>query len=164
MGDSEGKEREVMAETTEQVTGGCMCGAVRYEVIGDPFSVIHCHCLSCRRHSGAPVVTLAGFKQDQVRFTAGERRIYESSPGVGRAYCGQCGTPLTWEGDGGELGPIVELHISTFDDPDVFVPQYHLHHDERIAWFDVADGLPRYHASEDSEPYRRGPAIEGPSG
>ncbi len=165
MGDSEGREREVMAETTEQVTGGCMCGAVRYEVIGDPFSVIHCHCLSCRRHTGAPVVTLAGFKQDQVRFTAGERRIYESSPGVGRAYCGQCGTPLTWEGDGGELGPIVELHISTFDDPDVFVPQYHVHHDERIAWFDVADGLPRYHASEDdSEPYRRGPAIEGPSG
>jgi hypothetical protein len=165
MGDSEGKEREVMAETTEQVTGGCMCGAVRYEVIGDPFSVIHCHCLSCRRHTGAPVVTLAGFKQDQVRFTAGERRIYESSPGVGRAYCGQCGTPLTWEGDGGELGPIVEFHISTFDDPDVFVPQYHVHHDERIAWFDVADGLPRYHASEDdSEPYRRGPAIEGPSG
>ena len=51
--------------------------------------------------------------------------------------------------------------ISTLDDPDAFVPDRHWFHGERIAWFDVADALPRYHASEDdSEPYRRGPAIE----
>jgi hypothetical protein len=37
---------------------------------------------------------------------------------------------------------MVELHTSTFDDPDAFVPQYHMHHDERIAWFDVADDPP----------------------
>ncbi len=153
-----------MGDETTQATGGCMCGAVRYEVNGDPFSVLHCHCLSCRRHTGAPVVTLAGFKQDQIRFTTGDPRIYKSSPGVRRAFCGQCGTPLTWEGDGGDLGPIVELHISTFDDPNAFVPQGHVHHDERIAWFVVADALPRYHASDgDNKPYRLGPAIEGPS-
>ncbi len=83
-----------------------------------------------------------GLKKDQVRFTAGERRIYASSPGVGRAFYGECGTPLTWEGDGGELGPLVELHISTFDDPSAFVPQLHLCHDERLPWFEVADTLP----------------------
>jgi hypothetical protein len=43
-----------MGEKAEKVTGGCLCGAVRYEAIGDPFSVIHCHCSSCRRHTGAP--------------------------------------------------------------------------------------------------------------
>ncbi len=154
-----------MAETADKVTGGCMCGAVRYEVTGDSFSVVHCHCLSCRRHTGAPVVTLAGFKQDQVRFTSGERRIYESSPGVGRVFCGQCGTPLTWEGDGGELGAIIELHISTFDNPDILVPTGHAFEPERISWFDIADNLPRYEGfSEDSPLLRHGPAIEGPSG
>jgi hypothetical protein len=155
-----------MAETADKVTGGCMCGAVRYEVTGDSFSVVHCHCLSCRRHTGAPVVTLAGFKQDQVRFTSGERRIYESSPGVGRAYCGQCGTPLTWEGDGGELGPIIELHISTFDNPDILVPTGHAFEPERISWFDIADNLPRYEGfSEDSPLLRHGPVSDGlPSG
>ena len=154
-----------MGEKTEKVTGGCMCGAVRYQAIGDLFLVAHCHCSSCRRHTGAPVVTLVCFKKDQVRFTTGERRIYESSPGVGRAFCGQCGTPLTWEGEWGDLGPLIQFHISTFDDPHSFVPEYHVHHDARIAWFDVADALPRYHGidDEDSEPYRRGPAIEGPS-
>ncbi len=100
-----------------------MCGAVRYEAAGEPISVIHCHCLSCRRHTGAPVVTLVGLKKDRVRFTAGVRGLYQSSPGVGRGFCSQCGTPLTWEGDGGELGPLIEIHIGTLDDPSRFTPE-----------------------------------------
>ena len=92
-----------MSEEQGKVTGGCMCGAVRYEASGDPVSVIFCHCESCRRHTGAPVVALAGFKLEQVRFTLGERATYESTPGVQRGFCGRCGTPLTWEGDGTRL-------------------------------------------------------------
>ena len=147
-----------MSDQSFKASGGCMCDKVRYEVTGEPFSVSYCHCLSCRQHSGAPVVTLVGLKQDQVNFTEGERRIYESSPGVGRGYCRDCGTPLSWEGDGGELGPLVELHINTFDDPEKFTPQQHIHHDERLPWFDVADELPRFHEWDEGEPYRHGPA------
>ncbi|MEE9297195.1 MAG: GFA family protein [Phycisphaerae bacterium] len=151
-----------MSDAGKTYSGGCMCGAVRYETSGEPFSVVHCHCQSCRKHTGAPVVTVAGFKADQVRFTGDERRIYESSPGVGRAFCGRCGTPLTWEGDGGELGPIIELHISTFDDPDVLTPSGHAFHPERIAWFDVADGLPRHDGfTSEGEPIRHGPVSDG---
>ena len=106
--------------------------------------VQHCHCLSCRRHNGAPVVTLAGFKASQVEYSGEDRKVYESSPGVGRAFCGKCGTPLTWEGDGGELGPIVEIHISTFDDPNALVPEAHSFYPERVSWFEIADNLPRY--------------------
>ncbi len=148
-----------MTETPENATGGCMCGAVRYEATGAPLSTIHCHCSSCRKHSGAPVVTLVGYKIDRVRFTKGERKIYESSPGVGRAFCGQCGTPLTWEGDGGEQGPLVEFLISTLDDPNAFAPQGHLHHAERISWFEISDKLPRYRVWDDEEPYLKEPAT-----
>ncbi len=152
-----------MPERTKAQTGGCMCGAVRYEVSGMPFWVGHCHCESCRRHTGAPVVTYVGFRKDQVAFTKGRRQIYNSSPGVGRAFCGQCGTPLTWEGKSNlpERGEIFEFHISTFDDPNAFVPTNHVFYSERIAWFDVADGLPRYHGFDfSSEVDRRGPALE----
>ena len=86
-----------------------MCRAVRYEASGDPISVIFCHCESCRKHTGAPVAALAGFKRDQVRFTGDQRATYESTPGVQRGFCGRCGTPLTWEGDGDELGPLIEM-------------------------------------------------------
>jgi len=143
-----------------KATGGCMCDKVRYQVTGKPFSVSYCHCLSCRRHSGAPVVTLVGLKQDQVEFTEGERKIYESSPGVGRGFCGDCGTPISWEGDGGELGPLVELHINTFDDPNQFPPEQHIHHDERLSWFDTADELPRFHEWDEGEPYCHGPVVK----
>ncbi len=68
-----------MSDKTMRITGGCVCGAVRYEAVGEPFWVGHCHCNSCRRHSGAPVTTYVGFRQAQVRFTKGERRIYNSS-------------------------------------------------------------------------------------
>ncbi len=151
-----------MAERSDTRTGGCMCGAVRYETRGEPFSVAHCHCHSCRKHNGGPLVTLAGFKADQVTFSGEDRKIYESSPGVGRAFCGTCGTPLTWEGDGGELGPIVEFHISTFDDPDGLVPEAHAFYPERIAWMDTADNLPRHEGfTEDSPVLRHDPAEEG---
>jgi hypothetical protein len=151
-----------MAETSDTRTGGCMCGAVRYETRGPSFAVIHCHCLSCRRHNGGPLVTLAGYTADQVAFSGEPRRIYASSPGVGRAFCGTCGTPLTWEGDGGERGPIIEFHISTFDDPRGLVPSAHAFYPERLPWMDTADGLPRHQGfTEDSPVLRRRPADEG---
>ena len=145
-----------------KMTGGCMCKAVRYETTGKPFAVTHCHCQSCRKHNGAAAVTLAGFKADQVTFSGDERKIHESSPGVGRAFCGKCGTPLTWEGGGDELGPIFEFHLSTFDNPDVLVPTAHAFYPERIPWFDIADNLPRYEGfADDNPPLRHGPVSEG---
>ena len=151
-----------MAETSARRSGGCLCGAVRYEAVGEPFFVIHCHCHSCRKHNGGPLVTLAGFTADQVRFSGEDRKIYQSSPGVGRAFCGRCGTPLTWEGDGGAHGPVVEFHISTFDDPDDLAPTAHAFYPERIAWVDTADGLPRHESlTEHSPVLRHGPAEEG---
>lgn len=152
-----------MVEKTLPVTGGCMCGAVRYEAEGVPLGVAHCHCEDCRSHTGAPVVTYAAFRVDQVRFTMGNRKIYDSSPGVGRAFCGRCGTPLSWEGFSTVFNAdIIEFHISTLDIPDDFVPDRHWFHDERIAWFDVADDLPRNHRLGIEEPpYKKGPIRTG---
>ena len=80
-----------MTDRAKPTTGGCMCGAVRYEAVGEALDIGYCHCHSCRRHTGAPVVTFVVFEADNVHFTGRERRIYESSPGVARAFCGQCG-------------------------------------------------------------------------
>ena len=126
--------------------GGCMCGAVRYEVSGDAIWVGFCHCKSCRAHTGAPVVTFACFVKEHVRFHKGQRQIYNSSPGVERGFCGNCGTPMTWEGKSNlpERGDIIEFYISTFDEPDEFIPINHVWYPDKISWFDVADDLPRY--------------------
>ncbi|WP_445423277.1 GFA family protein [Arhodomonas aquaeolei] len=126
--------------------GGCMCGAIRYEAKGEPRIVVNCHCSSCRRHTGAPVVTLVIFVEEQIKFTKGERKLYESSPGVRRAFCGDCGTSLTWEARSKRFPDtnIIDLHISTFDRPEAFNPTQHDFYEERIPWFDVVDTLPRF--------------------
>ena len=139
-----------------------MCGAVRYETDGAPSNILYCHCESCRRHTSAPVVALAGYTADRVRFTQGQRAIYESSPGVRRAFCGNCGSPLTWESIW-EGEALIEIHVGSFDHPHTLAPAVHIHHGERIAWFDTADALPRHKGWDgDGEPYLQAPAIVGP--
>ena len=108
-----------------------------------------------------------GWEKDdlnEITWTGDERRIYQSSPGIGRGFCGKCGTPLTWEGHVEELGgDLIEVFISTTDAPDALVPQFHIWTDERIEWFDTVDELPRYHGwmHDGSEPFNRGPVMKG---
>lgn len=143
----------------EDLTGGCLCGAVRYQTTGASSRVLHCHCRSCRCHTGAPMATLAVFRADQVAFSGSDRKLYRSAPSVERAFCGDCGTSLTWETDFADEGPLCAIHISSFDDPEALTPTAHSFYPERIAWFDVADALPRHEGFvAGSEPIQVGPA------
>jgi hypothetical protein len=101
--------------------GGCLCGAVRFETRGKPLWIAHCHCRSCRHHTGSAFATFVGYKQAQFRVTQGALQTYASSPGVVRSFCGACGTPLTfaaerWPGE-------VHVYVSTLDRPEAFEPK-----------------------------------------
>ncbi len=125
-------------EGDARTRGGCMCGAVRYEGIGEPLWVGYCHCRSCRHHSGAAVAGMLVFKQDCVRFVAGKISIYKSSPGIERGFCGRCGTSITWKGHG-----LISLHIGTLDDPNGQAPTLHWRYEERAPWCDIGLDLPQ---------------------
>ncbi len=87
------------AKSDERVSrGGCVCGAVQFEAHGEPTKTIYCHCTACRRQTGSPAVVFVVLDRDKVQFARGARKCYESSPRVMRAFCDQCGTPLTWDG------------------------------------------------------------------
>ena len=150
-----------MEDQTDRVTGGCHCGAVRYEAVGAPVYVPYCHCETCRKTTGGPMALFVMFEKEQVRFTKGERKKYASSPGVRRAFCPNCGTSLTYEGEwGGKT--IIEFLIGTLDDPEPFMPDRHAFYGERIGWFDVADKLPRFDGSSSgAQPDSYGPVAEG---
>lgn len=151
-----------MQTPVEEFVGGCLCGAVRYTAVGRPDRVLHCHCKSCRRHTGAPMATLAVFRADQLSFNGTARKPFRSAPGVERAFCPNCGTPLTWETDFKDEGRICAIHISTFDDPEALPPDGHSFYPERIGWFDVADTLPRHEAFvSGSTPMQFGPHKTG---
>ena len=129
-----------------------MCGAVRFEALGSPKYVFHCHCFSCRRQSGAAVATFAGFRVAGIfRWTRGDPAAHASSPGVVRRFCARCGTPLSYEAE--RLPDEVHLAISGFDEPELLPPEFHVHLGKKVAWFDMADHLPRFvGSSEAAEP------------
>lgn len=122
--------------------GGCLCGAVRYRVQGAPLWVAHCHCLSCRRATASAMATYAGYAADRFAVERGEPARYSSSPGVTRSFCGQCGSPLTYESERwpGE----VHIFVCTLDEPEALTPRAHVYVAERLSWLRTNDGLPEF--------------------
>jgi hypothetical protein len=122
---------------TETLTGGCLCGALRYRAEGPPKWAAHCHCASCRRATGAPMTTYAGFERERFTWLAGRPARFHSSPGVTRTFCGRCGSSLTYEG---ERWP-GEVHVlaATLDHPERITPKGHAFVEERLPWLHLAD-------------------------
>ena len=100
--------------TRVKTTGGCLCGAVRYEIEGPLPAPSACHCAQCRRQHGAlGVYTLAPADRYKIK---GKHHVvwYESSPGVKRGFCRICGSKLFWERAGsGQL----DVTLGTVDPP-----------------------------------------------
>src|ERR1700745_334510 len=105
-----------METKREVIRGGCLCGAVRYEGIGEPYHVTHCHCEDCRKSAGAPFVTWASFRRGNFQFTKGKPRAI-SWAGRVRSFCGKCGSALIFmsEPDSDEI----DVTVATFDQPKI---------------------------------------------
>ncbi len=81
-------------------TGGCACGAVRYEATGPVRDVIDCHCDRCRRVTGHFMAATASRDRDLLVTGPGSLRWWEAAPGVRYGFCGTCGSTLFWRADG----------------------------------------------------------------
>jgi hypothetical protein len=87
---------------SQVITGGCLCGGVRYEVRGKLRDVIACHCVQCRRTSGHFAAATA-CRRPAFRIVSGETlKWYVAVPGFRRGFCGECGSNLFFEKVGGE--------------------------------------------------------------
>lgn len=122
--------------------GGCRCGAVRYEVDGEPVHSALCWCVACRGSSGAPVVGWTLFGREQVRIT-GAAVSYGSSPGTTRQFCGTCGTGLFYLSEAVFPGQ-VDIQAATFDDPDAFPPTGHIQVADAPGWMAGMGDLPQF--------------------
>ena len=125
-------------------TGGCLCGAVRYELRSEPFDCGWCHCRTCQLNSGAPAMAFASVRHADWAATTGEDRIrtIRSSNFGHRAFCGQCGTPLYVRVD--HQPDTVDFSIVTLDDPNAVAPEFHIFWSSKVGWFDPGDDLPRH--------------------
>jgi hypothetical protein len=131
-------------------TGGCLCGALRYEAEGEPLSMGHCYCADCRKASGSGFIPFLEFSQRAVRFT-GQRLEYRSPAASGREAvrnsCPVCGG-LVFGGDVGAAETFT-LYAGSLDEPSSFRPEVAIFTRGRPAWavipagLKVFEGLPR---------------------
>ncbi len=126
------------------ITGGCLCGVVRFEVRGPFLRAGHCHCSRCRRHSGTAVCTQGRVRQEDFRLLAGAEavRAFRPEDGAVKAFCQHCGSSLfggTWP-----EGPEVSIRLGAIDGDPGIRPEVHTFVDSRAPWDEITDGLPQH--------------------
>jgi len=125
------------------MTGGCHCGAIRYQVEGDAIVHALCHCTDCRRHAGAPMVGWTMYPEVAVKVTKGTPKVYRSSQHGRRHFCPDCGSGLFYVN--AEILPgLIDVQSGTYDDPEILPPQVHVQVAERLTWLERANELPMF--------------------
>ena len=125
-------------------TGGCLCGAVRYEVEGELAPIQLCHCGQCRKAQGGAFaanlpVAAAAFLLIQGQDVLREHR---ASPGKRRVFCGGCGGPVFSQRDA--TPQTLRLRVGGLDDTTGLTVGFHIHAASAAAWRPITDDLPRY--------------------
>lgn len=126
-----------------KVPGGCLCGAVRFEVQLPFIRANHCHCSRCRKHSGTAVCTQGRIWKSQFQLLQGEShvRVYGKGQGAVKAFCEICGSSL-FGGDWPD-GKQVSIRLGAIDGDPGIRPQFRTFVDSRAPWDVITDDLPQ---------------------
>ncbi|MCO6392794.1 GFA family protein [Aliihoeflea aestuarii] len=127
-------------------TGGCQCGAVRFRIEGALNQASICHCRMCQKAFGNFYAPLANVTPDDLSWTRGEPKRFRSSNHGLRGFCGECGTPLTYEAPDG-----IALAIGAFDRPEDVAPTKQWGVEEKLPYVDGLHELPGFPTESDDE-------------
>jgi hypothetical protein len=129
-----------------ELTGGCACGAVRYEISGAPVFSGNCYCRDCQRSSGTAMASILGVPKGTVKILQGEARYFEltadSGNKISRGFCPTCGTPLFSLLAG--MPDMMGIKASSLDDPSRFSPAMNLFTSSAPAWAPLTENLPNF--------------------
>jgi hypothetical protein len=112
--------------------GGCLCSAIRFRISGEPAFSSVCHCATCRRAGGAPIVGWLTFDRGQVEILSGNPRTYRSSQGVVRQFCGTCGSQISYQSV--ERPTTIDITTASLDNPNLFPPTLEVWLEHRLSW------------------------------
>ena len=125
-------------------TGGCLCGAIRYECSADPGGVIYCHCRNCQITSGGAFSSNVMVAPDSITITSGELTCYEdtadSGNTVSREFCSKCGSAIV-----SRPGPhMAVLKAGSLDDPSSLTALMSIWEDSAQPWALKCEEIPMF--------------------
>lgn len=127
-----------MSSESSDLTGGCLCGAIRYSAGAETLGNSACHCGQCRSWSGHFWASVMVPKE--ALSLTGAPRWFRSSDHAERGFCPSCGTSLFWREDGARH---VSIGMGTVDEPTGLQLERHIYVDFKGDYYDIADGLPQ---------------------
>ncbi|HEY5808733.1 MAG TPA: GFA family protein [Povalibacter sp.] len=123
--------------------GSCLCGKVSYEITGEPGPIGVCHCRNCRKANGSAFNAIVPVNAANFRLLSAETLTkYESSPGVGRYFCSNCGSPIYSQRDA--MPELLRVRIGTLDSSLEGKPAMHIFVGMKAPWYDIHDTAPQY--------------------
>jgi hypothetical protein len=129
-----------MSDSVKRWTGGCLCGALRYEAQGEPQAAGLCYCADCRKAFGSGFIPFIGFSSQAVRFTGASLKVLSRAASgrvAVRNSCPVCGSLV----HGGDVGKHVTIYAGTLDDPSMFRPTAAIYTSDRPEWAVIPAGL-----------------------
>ena len=126
-------------------TGGCACGAIRYEIPGEPIFMNHCQCRDCQQQSGTGHGSYLTFASQGVKVT-GDATTWDMVGDSGnvktRGFCPRCGTAVHLRF--AAMPQIFTVHAASLDEPGRFKPQVVTYHMRALAWDHLDPDLPTF--------------------
>ena len=129
-----------------RISGGCLCGAVRYSSAAEPTLVVVCHCSTCQKNTGSAFSLNIALPRGALAISGDTLATYEDRSGASgkpfhRSFCSRCGSPVAGQGDA--YPDLVILKAGTLDDPSWVKPQGHIWCVEKQPWVTIEPGVPQ---------------------
>ena len=125
------------------VTGGCLCGAVRYQAKPKQDTAYYCHCRDCQIGSASAFTVAVFCDQRDFQLKSGRLSTYSTTADSGRRlerkFCPQCGTPMIWTGEG--FPGVVLVSLSSLDDPEAYQPVHEGWTDSAVSWCRIPENI-----------------------
>ncbi len=125
-----------------KVSGRCFCKSIQFEVDGPEKFACLCYCESCQRAAGAPVVAWSTYEKSSLKITQGDIQWHQSSPGVTRGLCSNCGSTISYENE--KRPGEIDITLNTLDDPSGPTLRAHIWTEDKQPWLVIDDELPVY--------------------
>jgi hypothetical protein len=130
---------------TKPYTGGCACGALRYEIAAEPMAGLHCQCIDCRRESGTGHGSHMAFPRAAAAITGTATR-WDNKADSGNvktsAFCPTCGSPVytTFAA----MPEMIAVRAASLDEPERFAPQFVTYAVRGLAWDNLDPALTKF--------------------
>ena len=132
--------------SANKISGGCQCGAIRYDVLGAPELLLACHCTDCQRQSGSAFGMTMVVSEEDFQLTKGDVKTYSLKSAAGRAklgaFCPDCGTRIYHKPEWRK--GMVSIKPGTLDNTSRLEPTLHLWTSSKQPWIIIPEGVEAY--------------------